>query len=126
MIGVGAWLGAAAVQVSQRLEDAEFDLLVRPLDRLLERDPQVVAEVRAGLRAASPRGRRTRAATEERIEDVGEATEAFEPGRARTRPWPIDPGSPEHVVAAAPLRVGQDLVGLVDLLEALLRGSGRC
>ena len=30
---------------------------------------------------------------------------------------PSTPGSPEHVVALAALRIGQDLVGLVDLLE---------
>ena len=37
----------------------------------------------------------------------------------------VDPGRAEHVVALACLWVGQDLVRLVDLLEALLRLRGR-
>ena len=41
-------------------------------------------------------------------------------------PAPSDAGPAEHVVALAPLRVGQDLVGLVDLLEPLLRRRVLC
>ena len=78
-------------QVSQRCEDAELDLLLGALDRLLERDPQVVAQVRAGLRPAAPGGAAARPATEERVEDVREPAEALEaapdrPGRRRRRP----------------------------------------
>ena len=50
-----------------------------------------------------------------------EATEPLEAARARTACAAIDAGPPEHVVALAALRVGQDLVGLVDLLEPLVR-----
>ena len=106
-------------QVSQRAEDRELDLLLGAVDRLLERDPEVVAEVRAGLRAAAPRRPAPPRAAEERVEDVAEAAEALEPG-ARP-PRRRRPARPEHVVALAALRVGQDLVRLVDLLEPLLR-----
>ena len=98
----------------------ELDLLLGPVDRLLEGDPQVVAKVRAGLWPAAPGGRRPPPA-EERVEDVREATEPARvearraAGRRRRRPA-------EHVVAPAALRVGQDLVRLVDLLEPLPGG----
>ena len=108
--------------VSHALEDGELDLLLGALDRLLERDPQVVAQVGAGLRSAAPRRGGPGAATEERVEDVGEAAEPFEAARtAGAAGAAVDPGPPEHVVALAALRIGQDLVGLVDLLEPLVR-----
>ena len=100
-----------------RLERGELDLLLGALDRLLERDPQVVAQIRAGLRAPTTSRRRAGRAAEEGIEDVGEATEPLEPGSTRTA---IDAGPPERVVARPPVRIGQDLVRLVDLLEAFL------
>ena len=113
-------LGAAAAAGLARVEHPELDLLLGPDDRFLERDPQVVAQVRAGLRPPAPRGGRGRPA-EERIEDVAEPTE---PGGAEPE-VPLaaatDTGPAEHVIALSAVRVGQHLVRLVDLLEALLR-----
>ena len=66
----------------------------------------------------------SRRPAEEGIEDVGEAAEAGRVeafGAARAR----DAGLAEHVVRLAPLGVGEDLVGLVDLLEPLLGGRVR-
>ena len=116
--------GATAAAGLARVEHPEVDLLLGPGDRLLERDPQVVAQVRAGLRPPAPR-RGGRRAAEERVEDVAEPTE---PGGAEPE-VPLasatDPGPAEHVVALAAIRVGQHLVRLVDLLEALLRRGVR-
>jgi hypothetical protein len=102
---------AAGLAPGQRVE---LDLLLGPGDGLLERDPEVVAEVGARLRA--PTSDTRRGATEERIEDVAEAAEAGpEPEVALA----TQPGPAEHVVRLATLRIGQDLVCLVDLLEPL-------
>src|SRR5579862_344242 len=91
-------------------QDRELDLLLGPENRVLEGDPEVVAQVRAAGRTSSPR--RGRVPPEERVEDVGEAAEA----RRRV----ADVGRAEQVIALPALGVGQDLVGLVDLLEPLL------
>src|SRR4029078_3969417 len=59
-----------------------------------------------------------RRAAEERVEDVAER-----PERRRVEAHPAAftaaPRPPEHVVGLAALSIRQDLVGLVDLLEAL-------
>ena len=107
MIGLGARLGAVPAARLAPGEDGELDLLLRPEDCLLERDPEVVPKVRAGLRAAPTLPRACGA--EERVEDVREATEAA--GSA------LGTDGPEQVIALPALRVGQDLVRLVDLLE---------
>src|SRR5664280_1587947 len=109
----GSRAGVAAI------EDRELDLLLGAPDRLLEGDPQVVPEVGADDRAPAPGapapGGRP---AEERVEEVRESAAALlRPVEAR---GPVDPGRPEHVVRLAALRVGQDLVRLVDLLEALV------
>ena len=67
-------LGATATARLARVEHPEFDLFLGPDDGLRERDPQVVAQVRAGLRPPAPR-RSGRGSTEERVEDVAEPTE---------------------------------------------------
>ena len=72
VMGVVPGFGAVAAARLAAIEDRELDLLLGALDRLLEGDPQVVAEVRAGCRAAASRGL-VRRATEERVEDVAEA-----------------------------------------------------
>src|SRR5204863_61793 len=97
----------AAARLAAR-KDRELDLLGRAEDGLLERDPEVVAEVGAGRRPAASTGP-GRGGAEERVEDVGEA--AREAARA------LGADGAEHVVALPALRVGQDLVRLVDLLE---------
>ena len=123
--GLGAGLGAAAGTVSQRLEDAELDLLLGALDRLLEGDPQVVAQVRARLRPAAPRRirrrpRRRRTRRRCRRTRRSPSNPAPAPGSA------VHPGPAEQVVALPSFRIGQDLVRLVDLLEPLLRARRRC
>src|SRR6185436_1230993 len=115
---LGALLGARAVAGLAGLERAELDLPLGALDRVLEGDPQVVAQVGAGLRAAAPGRAGCLAAAEERVEDVGEAAEALEPGAGGA----IDARLAEGVVPLPTIRVGQDLVRLVDLLEPLLGG----
>src|SRR5690606_3710905 len=75
-------------------------------------------EVLAPGRARLPPAPAERARPEERLEDVPEAAEVERvagPDRA------LDPFGAEGVVAAALLRVGQDLVGARDLLELRLR-----
>src|SRR4051812_6345012 len=117
---LGPRLCSIAVTRLARAEDRELELLLGALHRLLERDAEVVAKVRAGLRPAASGGRTAGAAAEERIEDVREAAEAFEPRTPAGR-TAIDTRASERVVARPALRVGQDLVRLVDLLEPLLR-----
>jgi hypothetical protein len=112
---VRSGLGAAAAARLAPPEDRELDLLLRAQDRLLERDPEVVPEIRAGRRAAAPRG--AGRAAEERVEDVREAAHPTEAG-GDVR---LHSGGAEHVVALPALRVRQDLVRLVELLEPLRR-----
>ena len=120
-VGRRARLRSGAAAGVAPAEDRELDLLLGPVDRLVERDPEVVAQVRARL---GPGGATLAAAhrpAEEGVEDVGEAAEAGSVeafGAARAR----DAGLAEHVVRLAPLGIGEDLVGLVDLLEPLLGG----
>ncbi len=112
---LGAGLGAAAGARLAASEDRELDLLVDALDGFLEGDPEVVAKVGSGQRMAAPRPRLR--PTEERVEDVAEAAEAA----TEVAGFGAIADGSEHVVGLAPLRVGQDLVGLVDLLEPEIR-----
>src|SRR5207249_8088910 len=94
-----------------------LDLLLHAKDRILERDLNVGAEVGAPLCPRPPPG--ARGAPEERIENV------FEPEAAETREPAIEGRIGGYVskpvVRGALLSVLEDLVGLVDLLEALAR-----
>ena len=118
---LGARLGAQAVADGARLAAVDLDLLLGAEDGLFEGERQAVVEVAAALRLSTP----ARAA-EEGVEDVAEAAdvEAFEGAREGA----LGAGVPEAVVHGALLRVGEHLVGLVDLLEALLgaRLRGSC
>ena len=119
--GLRARLGAAARAGLAAAEGAELDLLLGAGDRLGEGQAQVVAQVRAGRRSpatAGPRG----ALAEEGVEEVAEALEAAERARTPSGP-PPDARPTERVVGLPALRIGEDLVGLVDLLEALI-GAG--
>jgi len=118
--GLRAFLRPAAGTGLAALQDPEFDFLVRALDGLLKGQAQVVAQIRPGLGSATPgRPAGGRRAAEEGIEDVAEATEPLEPG-ASPAARPVYAGPTKGVVALPSLRVGQDLVGVVDLLEPLL------
>jgi hypothetical protein len=95
------------------------DLRLGTARRLLERDLKVVAEVRAAIDAART-GAATAAATAEQVaEDVPERIgETAEAGAAHSSGL-IDARVPELVVGGALLRVRQDLVGFLRLLELL-------
>ena len=108
---LGAGLGTAAGTRLAAAEDRELDLLLDAADGLLEGDPEVVAEVGAGEGMTPPSPRL--GATEERVEDVAEVAEPAAEAAVAAR---VAHGS-EHVVRLAALGIGQDLVGLVDLLE---------
>ncbi len=112
-----ARLGARASARLAPTVDRELDLLVGPADGLLERDPDVVTKVGTGRRVTAPRPSRRRSA-EERVEDVAERAEA---ARVEARAAvAAETRLAEHVVGLATLRIRQDLVGLVDLLEPRL------
>ncbi len=89
------------------------------MDGFVERQLQVVAQVRAGWTACPASATAGRGATEEGVEDIAEALETTERAVAlRTRAGPTHAGTTEHVVLLAASRIAQDLVGLVELLEA--------
>ena len=117
---IHALLGAAPLAGRAAEEDRELDLLLGAVDRFLERQAQVVAQVGARLRPAAARRIGRAGPAEEGIEDVAEPAEALE-ARATRAAGAVHPGRAEHVVALTLLRIGEDLVGLVDLLELLLR-----
>ena len=102
------------------VEDRELDLGLEAVDRLLERQTEVVAQVAADRRASVAGPRPGAGAAEERIEDVPEAREAGPEPASLT--GATEARLAERVVGLAALRVRQDLVGLVDLLEP---GVGR-
>ena len=102
------------------IEGFELDLALDPAHGLVERDPKVVSEVRAGRPSTAPgTTRRAAHAGEESIEQIAEPGEALRERRAAAHV--TQPGPPDHVVDLAPLRVRENLVGLVDLLEAIDR-----
>ena len=119
-LGLRAGLGAQSIADGADLGGLDLDLLVRAEDRFLEADRDAAADVGAARGAAV--AARLRPA-EERIEDVAEAAEALEPAREALGAA-LRGGMAEAVVHGAALRVGEDLVRLVDLLEAGL-GFGR-
>src|SRR5580658_9632500 len=115
-----AGLGAAAAAGRARGEMPEGDLAGRPGVRFLERDLDVVAQVAAARRAVAPLLLPAARRAEEHVEDVAEAlgTES-EAAAALT----VDARVAEAIVVGPLLRVGEDLVRLVDLLEVSLGGD---
>src|SRR3990170_4242794 len=116
--GARARPSPAAAARRAAVEGLEYELLLRAPDGLGERDGQVVAEVRSGRRARTAR-RRTGGTAEERVEQVAEGPEPREWAVILARLPKAAPA--EEVVGAPALRVGEDLVRLVDLLEAMIR-----
>ena len=112
---------AAAGRAGRR--DRHGDRHLRALHRLVERNVDLGLEVAAALRpvARAPPGA-GRAGAEQVGEDVPDPAEAAESGCARPERARVeaaeDPAT--RVVLLALLGVGQDRVGLLDLLEPLL------
>src|SRR5579884_3948930 len=106
-----AGLGTGAAARLAGDEPWHLDLLLRPPVGLLEADGQVVAQVVAPCRAGG--GPAAEAA----------ALEPAEPGRPLAHTRLAHAGVPEHVVGTPLLRVGEDRIGLVDLLETLGGGG---
>src|SRR5262245_24679101 len=108
-------------------------LLSRDLDRRLdaggrffERDLEVVAQVRAALRASAPASRSEDVAEPEDVAQAREdVREVGEDGRIETRPGsgPRDAGVTETVVEAPFLAIGQHGVRFGGFLELILRLS---
>ena len=105
----------------------DLDRGFRALRGLLERDLEVVAEVRAALRAAAPpaaAGAEQVAETEHVAEDVGEVAELREDRRVESgRPaaGAGDAGMAEAIIRGALLGVGEDGVRFRALLELFFR-----
>src|SRR5204863_8284417 len=116
----GPGLGAAAAARVAGRQAGHRDRLLAPEGRLLEADLEVVAEIlpapHAAASAARPAG--AEEVAEQVADDVLEVAAEVE-ARASRRAL-REGGVPEAVVEAPPLRIGEHLVGLRDLLEALL------
>ena len=122
-VHAGAGLRAGAVALGALLIADEVDLLLAAQRGLLEGEGQVVAQIVAGNGAIAARG--AAAAGEERGKDVLKAAEAAAkaaeiaiPAAAKAALRAV---MSELVVLSALLGIRQHLIGLVDLLEALLR-----
>src|SRR5215469_16415847 len=116
-----AVLGARAVAPVAGRQALKLDRFFGAARRFLEFDFEIVTEVVAAARARSSAA----AACEEIAEDVGEdflealaEIETTEAARSTLRS--LEGGVTKSIVLRAPIRIGQNLVGLVDLLEALL------
>jgi len=114
----GARLRSAAAAGGAGLQARQADFLLDPKDRFLEGDLQIVPQVGAARRPRAPGGTHAKAA-EEVLEYVAKAAEPPEPSAAD--PVRVYPGKAIVVVGGTLLVVVQDLVGLVNLLEATFR-----
>ena len=109
-----------------RLNALEADLTLAAEGCLLKAQLHLGDDVLTLRRAASACGRRCTAAEEiaENIAEIAEAAESAKAAEARARvrvEVRIDAREAILIVARLFIRVGQHLVGLVDLLELLLR-----
>ena len=96
----------------------DLDRLGGPAGRLLEVDLQLHQQVLAGARAAATLAEEV--AEQAAAEDVAEGRHDVFGVAEVVDPGPLQPGVPVAVVALALLLVGEDLVRLGRLLEALL------
>ena len=112
-LGARRAAGARAVLAGERNRDLHRDLGARV--GLFERDLQVVAQVAA----AGGTGRAALAASEHLAENVAEhlVEDVVHVGKAGAAVHAVDAGVTEAIVGGALLLVGEDLEGLVDLLE---------
>ena len=121
-MGSRALLGAAPVAGLAGIEGREAKLLLGAVDGLVEGELQVIAQVGSGRPASASSTAAGSLSPEEGIEDVAEALEAAEgPVALGSGSGAADAGPTEDVVLLATLRVGEDLIGLVHLLEASVR-----
>src|SRR5258706_1988376 len=118
-LGLAAGARAAAFARLARGHAGNADLGLEAVRRLLQRDLEVVAQVGA---AEHGRASAAGAAAEDLAEDVAEdVAEAAHAGGARAGRMRIDAGVAELVVGRALAGVGENLVGLLRLLEVVLR-----
>src|SRR5262249_31591029 len=112
-----ARLGAAPAARLAAREAWDGERPLAATARVDERDGEVVLEVGAtpGARARSRAASGAEEVAEEIAQDVVEAGGEVEAAGAL-----LERRVPEAIVLGAALRVGEDLVGLADLLEALL------
>src|SRR5690606_21172393 len=125
---LGARLGARAVADLTAHQGRDGDLDLGALIGLLKRDLQVVAQVRAAARpvvlasAAAPAAEGVPEGVAEDlgedVVDVVEARAALAERVAPARAAAVHPGMAETIIGRALLLVGQDGVGLGNLLEA--------
>src|ERR1700730_7052356 len=129
--------GAAAVRAGSRSFDAatgprtlarfassqalELDDLIGAVRGLFEFDFQIVTQIVA---ASAARARTTTAGSEEITENVGEdffeALGKIKSAETARALLPLKGGMPEAIVLGASLRVGENLIGLVEFLELFL------
>ena len=119
---------AGALAVRALLDAADVDLLLAAERRLFKGDVQAHAQVFAPARAAALGLPAAEAAAEDIAKDIPEAAaenvakaaEAAETGAAGAAGGRVERRMAELVILRALVGIGQHLVGLVDLLEALL------
>ena len=112
-------LGAGAAAGAALLHGRHAQLRLGAARGLLERDLEVVAQVGAAVHIAATAARLAEDVAEDVAEGIGKIGAAAR--AAPTAHRRIDAGMPELVVGGALLPVGEHLVGLLGLLEALLR-----
>ena len=123
LLRAGAAAGLAGAVLRQP------DLLLAAEHRFVERDVHALLNIRASSRAVPrlPRAAAESAETAEHVEDVLESAEAGRVESAEAAPRAavscvrVHAGEAEAVVFCFLIGVGQDGIGLVDLLELLLR-----
>lgn len=119
---------AGALAVRALLDTADIDLLLAAERRLFKGDVQAHAQVFTAARAAAlglaaaeaAAENVAEAAAENVTEDIAEAAEAAKPGAAGAAGGRVKRRMAELVILRALVGIGQHLVGLIDLLKALL------
>ncbi len=116
--GASAGFGAGATAGAAFVHGRHAQLRFGAARRLFQRDLEVVAQIRAAVDVATPAARLAEDVAKnvaERVREIARTT--ARPGAAHIR---VDAGMAELIVGGALLAVGEHLVGLLGLLEALL------
>src|SRR5574337_25041 len=125
-LGAGAGLGTAAMAGVAAFPARDADLRLLAFGRFLQRNVHGIGQVVAAIDLAATACASAPAAehvTEDVAEGLGKAAEALGATHAAAHVG-VHAGVAVLVVGGAFLRVGQELVGLLDLLELLLGGLG--